>query len=411
MRGTFLAAVLAGLSVTTGTVRAGLYNTEEPQLGFAFADFRAFKNEIDRMQSILAEGKEKDPNSARFRVFQRIKALEAKKQDGSLTYQDRVNLSAYYTRLNEPEKAVALLAALPRNERDFLASSNLATASQLAGRLDRAEGYLVEALENWPKVSLLCSSFQLNWLRLAEQYHLKLIRSRLLEARDPRSARVQSVDPLFPRVHFVGPSGQYEAGLIASEQWANMPADALNIVRQLVLWMPLDKRLTWLLAELLNSAGEVEAALQLMNELDTFQAPFRPPEFVAHRRVLEEWKETVQTLLAKRPRFIEEKVTRSLAPVAYLLPPGVGFTLEATGAVDALHKVNPEKPPDFKPTVLATNPAAPPSNEAARPWTPEWRQIGVSFVAGVVIALLLSLQLRELRKRRQQQDAEPASKP
>jgi tetratricopeptide (TPR) repeat protein len=410
MRGTFLTAVLAGLFVTTASAHAGLYNTEEPQLGYAFADFRAFKNEIDRLQSILAEGKEKDPNSARFHVFQRIKALEAKRADGSLTYQDRINLSAYYVRLNQPEKAVALLEQLPRSERDFLASSNLATASQLAGRLERAEGYLVEALENWPKVSLLCTSFQLNWLRLAEQYHLKLIRSRLLEARDPRSASVQSVDPLFPRVRFIGPSGQYEPGLIASEQWANMPADALNLVRQLVLWMPLDKRLTWLLAEMLNSAGEVEAALRLMNELDAFQANFRPAEFVAHHRVLQEWKDTVQTLLAKRPRFIEEKARSSLAPLAYLLPPGPGFTLEATGTVQALHKVNAEPLPEYEPTVSPIEPPSP-ASEASRPWTLEWRQIAVGFVVGVVVALLLSLQLRELRKRRQQQDAEPASKP
>ena len=68
------------------------------------------------------------------------------------------------------------------------------------------------------------------------------------------------LDALFPRVHFVGPSGQYESGMLAAEQWANMPADALTIVKQLVLWFPHDSRLKWLLAELLNAGNDIDGA-------------------------------------------------------------------------------------------------------------------------------------------------------
>ena len=70
--------------------------------------------------------------------------------------------------------------------------------------------------------------------------------------REP-SSREESLDNLFPRVRFVGPSGEYEPGLLAADQWTNLPADALTIVSQLVLWYPHDNRLYWLFAELLNT--------------------------------------------------------------------------------------------------------------------------------------------------------------
>jgi hypothetical protein len=66
--------------------------------------------------------------------------------------------------------------------------------------------------------------------------------------------------------------------------------------------------------------------------------------------------------------------------------------------------------PEYQPSVSPVTPPPSPPRDASRPWIPGWQQIAVSFVLGAVIALLLSLQLRELRKRRQQQDAEPASK-
>src|SRR5262249_37404765 len=152
------------------------------------------------LQSVVAVETERNPNSPRSQVLQRVKALEKKEQDGSLTYEERVNLSAYYVRLRQPDKAIRLLTALPPRQRDFVVLSNLAMASQEAGQLDRAESYLVDALESWPNVSLWLqnNSWRLNWLRLAEKYHLRLVRARLREQREGRIP--ESLDALFPEL-------------------------------------------------------------------------------------------------------------------------------------------------------------------------------------------------------------------
>ena len=59
---------------------------------------------------------------------------------------------------------------------------------------------------------------------------------------------------------WVGPSGAYEAGALAADQWPRLPAEAMNLVTQLVLWLPHDNRLYWLLAELVNVNGDFSTA-------------------------------------------------------------------------------------------------------------------------------------------------------
>src|SRR5262249_11458578 len=145
-----------------------------------------------------------DPKSPRGEVLQRVKDLEQLLHSGRISAQERINLSTYYVRLNEPQKAINLLNEVPERQRDWMLWSNLATAYQLTGNLDRAATCLSFALENWPQVSTVTTSGRLNWLRIVEKFHLKLIQSRLLEQRRPGSA--ESVDPLFPSLQFVGPS-------------------------------------------------------------------------------------------------------------------------------------------------------------------------------------------------------------
>jgi tetratricopeptide (TPR) repeat protein len=396
-----VAAVLAGGLLATAPARAGLYNTDEKLWDWAFGPPAAYARALDSLQSVVAVETEKDPNSARAQVLSRVSDLERKLRDGSLSYEERINLSAYYVRLNDPEKAVALLEAVPPGQRDFLAWSNLATASQMAGRLERAEAYLTSALESWPKISLWTSRWRLNALKLAEKYHLQLIRSRLNEQRRaPGSA--QSLDPIFPRVRFVGPSGRYEAGLLAAEQWANMPAYALEIVKILVLWMPHDARLRWLLAEMVNANNDPLGALRMMDDLSEVKR-FGNPEFAEHHRVLRQYKFVVERLNLLPNDFVNERIKASLAPLGGMLSPGIEPLLDAAGTVAALDKIMqmpvPEREYKISPEPTATPPPAPsPPGE----WTFDWRQTTVSFVAGVAVALLLSLQFREMRKRKQQ---------
>jgi tetratricopeptide (TPR) repeat protein len=397
MTGRSVTAALAVWLLMTMPARAGLYNTEEPQLGLVFGDFRRYYEALGNYQSYVAKELESREGSMRYRALRRVEELEKKQRAGELTYEERVNLSAYYVRLNRPEEAIRLLEAVPREQRDFLVWSNLATANQMAGQFEPAARYLREALAGWPKVSLWCPSWQLNWLRLAEQYQLKMIELRQREVQG-RGAP-ETIDALF-RVRFIGPSGEYEPGLLAADQWANMPADAVTIVKQLVLWLPHDARLKWLLAELLNAGADLEAALKLMDEIDNFNSSFRPRELVVHHRALREAKKISDAVTLRRNRLMEETVKHPLALLGGLLPSGPGIVLDTLVSMQAIEKVKNEPAP---PLDLGVSPALgnPPDNPAPA-WQPEWRQIAVSFVAGAVIAILLSLQFREMRRRKQQ---------
>ena len=95
---------------------------------------------------------------------------------------------------------------------------NLATAHQLAERWERAESYLVQSLRNFPVVWVGLPSPRLNWFCRVEKYHLALIQARMRERQQP-AGRGLGVDNLFPGLRFVGPSGEYEAGSLAADQW------------------------------------------------------------------------------------------------------------------------------------------------------------------------------------------------
>jgi hypothetical protein len=406
MRGLLVSAVLAAWLLTAPPVYAGLYNTEEHLLNVLTGRPSDYTRALVTLQQIVAVELTNNPKSSRAGVLQRVKNLEQELHDGTLSLQDRVNLSAYYVRLNDPEKAIALLEALPADRRNWMALSNLATAYQLAGNLDRAEQYLVQALDAWPIVSTDASGWRLNWLRVVEGYQLRLIRSRQAEQRGGRGT-AGGLDAVFPRLRFVGPSGEYEAGLLAPDQWANLPANYTEIVKLLVLWMPHDARLRWLLAEIVNANDDPELALEMMNELVETRK-FGNTEFAAHHRELRHAKMIRDRLKRLRPSFANEKAKASLAPLGDLLGPAPAAVLDTAGAVMAIEKIIQEPLPKEEQIfdVAPTDPAANAPVQTGT-WTPEWRQIGISFVAGAIVAALLSLQLREMRKRKR--DAQPAS--
>src|SRR5207244_12073881 len=71
----------------------------------------------------------------------------------------------------------------------------------------------------------------------------------------------EGVKPPTP-LRFVGDREKYEAGSIARAEKAKLPPDAVEIVEQLLIWLPHDDRLFWLLGELLNARGEYVTAGQ-----------------------------------------------------------------------------------------------------------------------------------------------------
>ena len=194
----------------------------------------------------------------------RIKKFEARERGPfGLSTDERVSLSFLYIRVLQPEKAAQVLKAV-EGERNFMVHANLATAHQMSGRLERSADYLEMALKEWPSSWPGMTQNQLSWFYRVEKYYLTLLRARLREERLAPGKPPETVDEIFPGVRFVGSDGTYQAGSIDPLQFARLPGDALPVVQQLVIWLPSDERLSWLLAEVLNANGDISDAWKIL---------------------------------------------------------------------------------------------------------------------------------------------------
>jgi tetratricopeptide (TPR) repeat protein len=272
---------------------------------------------------------------------------------GRITVPERVNLSAYLIRLRQYDEAAQVLEGVAAQERqNFMLFANLATAHQLAGRLDRALAYLQQVKDLWPSAWPGLTKDQLDRLRTAEKYHLELVKLRYREsavAPPGRAGAHEKLDDLFgEKVRFVSENGRYEAGKLAAVEKAKLPAQALAVVQQLVLWLPDDTRLYWLLGELYNANGDVEAAAKILDECIGNIRRFSAADLRAHRLVVQEAK--------------------------------------------------PKEPVLDQAAATPTENAAPGS---APRWLPDFRQlVTVGGIAALVVILLGYFQIREMRRRR-----------
>jgi tetratricopeptide (TPR) repeat protein len=282
--------------------------------------------------------------------------LQAKALMGRITLQERVDWSAYLIRLRKYDEAVQVLDSAATQERqNFMLFANLATAHQLAGRLDRALAYLQQVKLLWPASWTGLTKQQLDWFRTAEQYHLELVKLRYRElAGRPtgKTAAHETLDDLF-HVRFVGESGQYEAGKLAERERAKLPADALAVVQQLSIWLPDDTRLYWLLGELYNAKGDIEAAAKIFDDCVGNARRFSAADLRAHRLIVQEAK---------------PKVANSLLDVA---------------------------------ADRGSAPQHAPPRESAASWLPDRRQlVAVGSLAALAVAIFGYFQIREMRRRR-----------
>jgi hypothetical protein len=162
------------------------------------------------------------------------------------------------------------------------------------------------------------------------------------------------VDDLFD-VRFVGDSGQYKAGNLAADQREKLPSDALAIVQQLLIWLPDDTRLYWLMGELLNAQGDLAGAYRVFDQCRGSRA-FGAKQLQEHRQI-------VQEALAKA------------APSGN----GVGDLVLGTGI---------------------QSDSSPPSGEASGWRLDRPHLLIVGSLAAIVVAVLVVLQIREVRRRR-----------
>jgi hypothetical protein len=242
----------------------------------------------DRMVDIRLE----QPTSALRKKYQeRRTELERKLRSGSITVDDQIDLSAYLIRLGQYDAAIDVLTPLAARDRgNYLTLANLITAHQLNGQLDRAFAYLIQVKGGRPRELPGVSKEQLDWYARADSFHWKLVDLRYRESlkRAPSSSReLITLDDLLG-VRFVGASGQYEGGQLAAEQREKLPRDAVAIVQQLLLWLPNDSRLYWLFGELLNAAGDLEHAKTVFDECRDVRRRFDPEELRAHRQIIDE---------------------------------------------------------------------------------------------------------------------------
>lgn len=297
MRTTLIVITAVGVWLAgPGAAQAGVYNSNDPPALLGPSPSRdgvvhalplsAFRSLLTDWLKISLTTQDSELRKA---YLKQRDALLAKEQAGTATVDDLVNLGACFIRLGDPvEAATRLRQATAQDRRNFRAAANLATAHQMTGDWTTAIDYLHHALDNWPAEAPGLSRQQLEWFQRAETYHLKLLRLRAREAaQQPPGARKPpaSVDDLF-EVRFVGESGQYEAGQLAAQQRKKLPPDAVAIVQQLLIWQPGDTRLYWLLGELLNAEGKTAEADIVLKECVDGRG-YNVPELLEHRRILD----------------------------------------------------------------------------------------------------------------------------
>src|SRR5205823_5518604 len=69
-------------------------------------------------------------------------------------------------------------------------------------------------------------------------------------------------------MRFVAEDDKYHAGRVARRMMDMLPQEATQVVVRLAAWQPQDLRLCWLLGELFNALGHVEAAAYLLGPKD-----------------------------------------------------------------------------------------------------------------------------------------------
>jgi hypothetical protein len=395
-----LGLAAAGLLIAPAA-RAGVYLPAEPVVG-PTTNVQLFINLLSDLRGLRAPD-----NPLRKRYLARIAELEAKDQRDSLTVEDRVNLSGYFLRVDQPEKAVEVLGPVANSvQTDFRVLSNLSTAHELAGRPDRAISYGEQALAHWPRIWPGYLRTRLIALARAEKYHVALLKMRYGEnSRQAPTGKVPDrPDALFPKVHFPAAGQPYAPGEMSAAEIAEMPYDATIILEQLILWTPNDQRLQWLFAELLTAIGGMEnvmAAEVIFNTL--VENAYSNAALREHRAIVHAAKTQLvalsQALANTKGPGAWTQLLWYAVPRGATLEPGAGALLtEAAWAGRALLEKRPATPSVARNSERRSDGPAPVA-KGTNPWLPDVRHVVVSFLAGVLITILGVFQVREIRRK------------
>lgn len=270
----FILAVVSSLCLGN-VVFAGLYYSGE-QYAELPSQWRGFLLDQRTLRNIAIKPSATRPAGPVRKKYEDAAAkLEKISRERKLTADEAADLGAIYVRLGEPAKAVEVLRTAQREHPNhFRLMANLGTAWQLQGDLDQAAASLEQAVRLAP-----------GKLQKAEEYHLKLVRSRQKEraATPAGNGKDTGLDDLFG-VRFLDEERKYHPGRLGVAESKKLPADAVAIVQQLALWLPADGRLLWQLAELANAHGDVKTAAAIFDGCVT-EFAMSDPELRQHRQV------------------------------------------------------------------------------------------------------------------------------
>jgi hypothetical protein len=368
--------LIVGLLATRS--EAGLYNLVEPNEGPLNPDYlNQFRSTLLDLRSIGMQKVDFDnPLRRRYRMFHELGKSGSTQ---GLTLEQKISYGAVLVRTGQPDQAVQLLMPLSRQHpKNLPLQCNLAMAYHQWGNLRSASDHLSDTLKRvWPKNWEDLSDEQRAYLlsigwnegpfyenRKYELAYLKLLDSR---KREPKGAslRDEQVDPLFgdPAIKYVDDQGKFSPGRVTLAERKKLPADALEIVQQLLVWMPNDLRLKWQLAEVYNasaSSGDGKRTLEYLKSAnliyeELWKDQYQPRELGERRRTLREYLDGYQN----EKSFPEN--------------------------IDLVDK---NKKDDDTPRY-------------------NWSNMAVSFGAGAVFMLFASWQVREIRRRRQARQSVP----
>ncbi|VTR97440.1 tetratricopeptide repeat protein [Tuwongella immobilis] len=265
--------------------------------------FDAFRRELADRMLLGAPPAEGTPDiPARQELLNRTQPLLGK-PTADLTIAEMETLSANLLRLRKLDVAFPLLRQFSRDRRaNFALLANLAALHQLREEYPAAVAAQEIARSEFPDELPGFTPEQRTWYkRLEREYVLRLLRLRRSEP--PRVGPAETWDDLFAGVTFLDDAGQYTPGQLAASDREKLPADAIAIVQQLLLWSPEDSRLYWLLAELYAANNELQAASRILDECVDSRR-FQNSTLIDHRHRI---REAIQARIPPDESFLPSR--------------------------------------------------------------------------------------------------------
>ena len=275
-------------------------------------------------QLFTTRSNELDANPLRAENPDRQKVLDriAARQSGGpadLPPAELAGLATDLVRVGKSDDALNLLAPRSRDRSpDFRVLATLA-------HVYATRGEWTDALR-WHQAAFLDAEFpddlagttaeQRQWLQHVERdYYRRWLRVHRDRAASGQSPTDEPIFPLFDGVSFVNEAGEYEPGSLAAADRAKLPADAIAVVQQLLLWDPTDTALYWLLAELYAADGQFRQAGIIFDESANGRQFSNRAVFMAHRAAVRDTR-------AAMPAAARTEVAIDIPPTASRIADG-----------------------------------------------------------------------------------------